>query len=596
MHANLLVDLATILVLAVGAQLVAVRLRIPSILLLLIVGFLASELGLIDPGAIPADILLPLVSLAVGLILFEGGLTLDFREMRADAPRVVVRLLTIGVVVTWLLGAFAAKLIFDLPWSLSFLLGAVLVVSGPTVVLPLLKHMRLSGRVESILRWEGIVVDPIGALLAVLVFQAVLAGQAPTPLESVGEFLLNTAVGSVVGVVAAAILVALIRRARLSDNQEIAATFALVVAAVAAANEMGDEAGLVAATLMGMVVANVHKHEVQHIHVFKESVGMVLTGVLFVVLAGRVGWESIKDVGLEALLLVLALVLVARPLTALVSTVGSRLDWRERAMIGWMAPRGIVAAATASIFAVELTEGENPIAGAEDLAPITFVVIVGTVVVYGLTGGPLARTLGLVRTGPPRILIAGAHGWGRSLAAELRRHDIPVKLWATRPENQELARQAKLEVRGGDLLRDNPLEREDVDIAILMTENSEFNGLAALHLREQLHPDNIYQLSAPTTGSVRARPAFDPGVNYGLMDAWFRAGGIIKSQAIDSDEQYAAGPDDVPLMVVTPGRSARVVTGRGKVGARKGQVVIALERAVATADEEQAGTSSESER
>ncbi|MDH3226885.1 MAG: sodium:proton antiporter [Thermoleophilia bacterium] len=582
MHPDILSELAIILVLAVGAQIVAARLRVPSILLLLLVGFGAAQLALIDPGAIDSDILLPLVSLAVGLILFEGGLTLDLRDLREDAPNVVTRLLTVGVLATWLIGAVAGHYVLDLRWSLSFLLGAVLVVTGPTVVLPLLKHMHLGGRVESILRWEGIVVDPIGALLAVLVFQAVRAGQRPTIFEGLGDFLVNTGIGAVVGVVAAGVLILLIRRASLGDNQEIAATLALVVAAVAAADWLANESGLVAATLMGIVIANVQGSEVRHIRVFKENVGLLLTGVLFIVLAGRVEWDDIESVGVEAILFVVVLVLVARPLATVVSTWGSSLEWRERALIGWMAPRGIVAAATASIFAVELAEGEDPIAGAEILAPVTFVVIVGTVALYGLTAGWLAQALGLLHKGPTRVLIAGAHGWGRSIAAELRRHDIPVKMWATRPENEQLARQAKLDVRGGDLLQDRPVEGEEADLAVLMTDNSEFNGLAALHLREYVHPDKIFQLGSKTAGSQRATVAFDPAMTFDRLDGWFSSGATIKSQQVGGDE-YAAGPDDVPLFVVQPGRAVRVVTKRGEVDAKPGQVVIALERAVTSA-------------
>ena len=579
MH-DLLTDLALILALAVGAQILATRLRLPSILVLLVAGFTAGNTGLIDPGAIDADVLLPLVALAVGLILFEGGLTLDLRDLRADAPRVVLRLLTVGVLLTWLVGAVAAHLILDLSWSISLLLGAVLVVTGPTVVLPLLKHLHLGGRVESILRWEGIVVDPIGALLAVLVFQAVRAGQRPTLPEALAEFVATTAVGAIVGIVAAGVLILLVRRARLGDNQEVVATLALVVAAVATANTLAHESGLMAATAMGIAVANVERARVHHIRVFKESIGLLLTGVLFIVLAGRVEWAEIRAVGWEALGMVAVLVLVARPLATLLATWGSTLERRETAMLAWMAPRGIVAAAVASIFAVDLTEGETPIAGAELLAPVTFVVIVATVAVYGLSAGWLARAMGLLHSGPPRVLLAGAHAWGRSIAAELKRHDIPVRLWATRPENEQLARQAQLAVRGGDLLHERPAEGEEADIAVLMTDNSEFNALAAMHLREHVAPGGIHQLGAARPGSQRAPAAFDPAMTFDRLDEWFAAGATVRSRRVEEDDGYAPGPDAVPLFVVTPGRAVRVVRERGEVGAKPGQVVIALERAV----------------
>jgi NhaP-type Na+/H+ or K+/H+ antiporter len=574
-----ILDLAIIVGLAAGSHVVAGWLRVPAILVLVPAGFLAGPVtGLLDPDALLGDLLLPVVSVAVALILFEGGLTLDLRELRGVGG-VVIRLLTVGVVITWLAGALLAWLLLDTPFEISLLIAAVLVVSGPTVVLPILRQLRIKGPTESVLRWEGIVIDPIGVLLAVVVFQAIVAGQEPTGVEAMVAFAQNMAIGAAVGVLGALVLVPTLRSAGLDDRTEVLFTLAAVVGAFAVANQLAEEAGLVSATLMGLVIANQRERDLRHIHAFKETLGLLLTGVLFVVLTARVPRDLLFDLGLAGIAFLLALVLLVRPAVAWISTVGSGLDWRQRLVIGALAPRGIVAASTASVFAIGLQE-RGGIDGADTLAPAAFVVIVGSVVIYGLGLPPLARALGVVSTGPPTTLVVGAQPWVRDVAAELDLHDIPVTIWAGNRENAQLARREGIVVREDDLLADelelDPL-LNDLDLALVLTDNDEFNALVADRMRTFLPREAIHQVASRTPSRMKGERAFPPDATSERIASWVAAGARVESRPV---LDFGASPldDDLPLLIVEPGASVRVVRHPADVVAAEGATLVVLAR------------------
>jgi NhaP-type Na+/H+ or K+/H+ antiporter len=575
-----ILELAIIVGLAAGSHVVANLLRVPAILVLVVAGFVAGPVtGLLDPDKLFGDLLLPLVSVAIALILFEGGLTLDLREIRGVGS-VVIRLLTVGVVVTWLAGAVLAHFLLDTPFEISLLIGAVLVVSGPTVVLPILRQLRIKGPTESVLRWEGIVIDPIGVLLAVVVFQAIVAGQEPTGFEAMFAFAQNMSIGAIVGVLGALVLVPMLRSARLDDRTEVAVTLAAVVGAFAVANQFAEEAGLVSATLMGVVMANQRERDLHHIHAFKETLGLLLTGVLFVVLTARVSRDLLFDLGISGVLFLLALVILVRPAVAWISTVRSGLDWRERLLIGAMAPRGIVAASTASVFAIGLQQRGN-IDGAETLAPAAFVVIVGSVVIYGLGLPPLVRALGVVSTGPPSTLIVGAQPWVRDIAAELDLHDIPVTMWASNAENAQLARREGLTVREDDLLSED-LELDpklnDLDLALVVTDNDEFNALVSDRMRAFMPREAIHQVSSQTPTRMKGTRAFDQFATYERINSWVASGARVESRPVLDFGASPLDDDDLPLLIVEPGKTVRVIQHRADVFSAEGATLVVLAR------------------
>jgi NhaP-type Na+/H+ or K+/H+ antiporter len=387
---NPTLEISLILVSAVAAQLLAAQFRIPAIVPLLIVGVVLGPYvtDIVDPDELLGDLLDPIVALAVGAILFDGALSLHRKQLEHGAGPVVFRLTTFGVAITWGIGAAGALLILGLDHRIAIILGAVLTLSGPTVVLPLLDFVRAKPRPDAVLRWEGILVDPIGAILAVLVFHAIVSGDGQFDL---GEFAMTVGAGLAAGLVGAGLLTVVLRKRRFDAALEASATLAVVLFAVAAASELREDAGLVTAIVMGVVMAHRQREIVERAPAFGQILVNLLLGTLFVILSARVDPQLVIDLGVEGLAFVALLVLVARPLSVAISSARSELPRNERALIAWMMPRGIVAAATVSSFESDLIEAHVP--DAHLLVPVTFLVIATTVVLYGLTARPLAVRL-----------------------------------------------------------------------------------------------------------------------------------------------------------------------------------------------------------
>jgi len=374
MTEHVLVDLSAIVILGIGAQWLAWRLRFPSIIFLLLAGFIAGPLtGFLHTEELMGNLLFPFVSLSVAVILFEGGLTLNLKELRGIG-KVVFRLISIGVIVTWGIGALAAHYLLGLNWEIALLLGAVLVVTGPTVIGPLLRHIRPKGKVADVLKWEGIVIDPIGAMLALLVFEAIVVnGNQSTTLLillSLGKTILF---GGTVGVVFAYLLWLLLKNRWVPDTLQETVTLSMVVAAYLAGDLLQTEAGLFSTTIMGIVMANQKQVMVKHILEFKENLRVLIISALFIILASRLEMSVLTHISIGSLLFLAVLIVLARPVSVFLSSMGSRLNLREKFFLSFMAPRGIVAASIASVFALRLTESNVP--QAEYLVPLTFIVI-----------------------------------------------------------------------------------------------------------------------------------------------------------------------------------------------------------------------------
>jgi NhaP-type Na+/H+ or K+/H+ antiporter len=383
--------IALIVAAAVASRMIALQLRMPAIVPLLVAGVLLGPyvLDAVDPDELFGDLIDPMVELAVGVILFEGSLLLRRDELVGTAGPVVARLVTAGFAVTWTLISLAAALILGIDARMAILLGAILSLSGPTVILPLLEHVRPTPRVGVVLKWEGILIDPVGAIFAVLAFGAISTGASEF---QPGPFLATVGVGVGVGV-AAAVPAIFALRTRLSVSLESSMLLALVLLAVAGASSIKPDAGLVSAIAMGITLAHRREDIEREAHEFVTTLTSLLIGILFVVLSARVDPARVSDLGWEGLAFVAALILVIRPLAALVGTARTTLREGEVGLIAWMMPRGIVAASTASAF--ELTLVQHNVADADKLVPVTFLVVVATVLVYGLTARPVARALGV---------------------------------------------------------------------------------------------------------------------------------------------------------------------------------------------------------
>ena len=381
-------------------------------------------------------LILDVVGLCVAIILFEGGLTLKFSELRQSGIA-VLRMCTVGVVVAFvLIMAFCMYLIplsadfsvIGFNWRIAAILGAILVVTGPTVISPLLRHIKPSRKIGSIVKWEGIVVDPIGAILAVLLFQVALANNAAEAKQDVlVAFSKTIFVGVLIAFLLAKGIEMMLKYHLIPDFLHSVFILSVVAISFTASNIVQPESGLLTVTVLGIVLANQKSVSVKHILEFKENLRVLIISVLFIVLSGRIESSRLIDALPAGIALLIALIVVVRPLSVFISNLFSKdLNFSEQLFLSFLAPRGIVAAAVTSIFALEFKHvivdklvDFDPVLNAELLAqskmmePVVFIVIVGTVTFYGLLAAPLARILGVSKKDPTGVLFAGASPWAR---------------------------------------------------------------------------------------------------------------------------------------------------------------------------------------
>lgn len=470
-----------IVVLAVGSQILAARLRVPAIIVLLPVGFAAGALtDTVHPDRLLGDAFAPLVSLAVAVVLYDAGLALDPRKLTGHTRRVVIRLIWIGTLLTWAVAAVAAAPLLGMDRRAALMLGAILIVSGPTVVGPLLAFVRPAERLQRVLVWEGSLIDAVGGILGALVFHAVTADTRHGAGDKLLHFLAATGIGLAGGAVGAGVLWLLLRGLRLGEVLGTSAQLAVVIGVAAACDALRDDTGLIAAVVMGVAVATLPGYDAPARRPFFETLVSLIVGLLFVSISATVTPASLRHLVLPALALVAVLVLVARPLVAALSTLGTDLTRGERGLIGWMAPRGIVAASTASTFSAALAA--DHVRGASKILPATFLVIVATVLLYGLTAVPVARRLGVVRSARSRPLLVGGDPWVIDLGRALRAAGLDVLMWAGEEPQRERIAAAGLELAPGDLLAaatGEGAELEGVTDVYLLTAEDDFNALAA---------------------------------------------------------------------------------------------------------------------
>lgn len=591
--------------LGVGAQWIAWRFRLPSILLLLLAGFLAGPVtGLLDPQMLQGDWVFPFVALSVGIILFEGGLSLQLDELR-EVGKAVFNLITVGVLVTWALAALAAYHLLGFDLELSLIIGAILTVTGPTVVIPLLRHIRPSGRVGTIAKWEGITVDPIGAILAVLVLETVLLLHEPVKAASgmgvlseaavhaIQGLLLEAFIGLGVGISGAAALLLLLRRRLVPDYLQNPLALMVVVAVFALSDVLQEESGLVATTVMGIAVANQHFVPVRRIVEFKEDVRVLLLSFLFIILSARLELADLQYLGVGAFLFLGVLMLVVRPAAVYLSSIGTQLKGKELLFLSWMAPRGVVAAAVASLFSFRLQELYPT--QADSLVPLIFLVIVGTVAIYGLTIGPLARWLGLAHPAPQGVMFVGAHAWARRLAEVLAEHDFKVVLVDSNPQNIKKAKAMELTAQHENVLSEGVMDHLDlsgIGRLLALTPNDEVNSLVALHFAEIFDTAELYQLSAREENGnaregllprhLRGRPLFGPGATFMSLSDRFEAGAEIKVIQVEESFSYKEfthryGDTATPLFLIRGPQQLYIYAEKSNAPTlQPGQILVAL--------------------
>lgn len=572
--------IAAIIALGAASQWVAWRLRVPAILPLLATGFLVGPaFGWLRPSELfPESLFFPVVSLAVGLILFEGGLTLRFSQL-GEIRRIVFSLVTVGALVTWLGGAAAAFFVRGLTPQLSLLFGALIIVTGPTVIGPLLRIVRPNARVANVLKWEGIVIDAVGAMVAVLVFEAILLEGREETLATVvlllGRFLL---VGSVVGALGGAALAWLLRRRAVPDYLINVTSVAFVFTTFAVANALSAEAGLLATVVMGVLVANVGVPNIEALLTFKEDLTVLFVSMLFIVLAANIELSAfLSAVSVPSLALLAIVILVLRPLDVFLSSVRSALGWREKEFVAWVGPRGIVAASVTSLFASKLQAAG--FAGADELVPLVFIVIVGTVLLASLTAKPLGVRLGVADPDPQGFLLLGAHPVAREIARGLQKAGVNVLLADTNWSNVAAARLDGLPTYFGSLLSDrsdDEVRLGGIGRLLALTSNDEANALTALKYAREFGSNNVYQL-APSRESTRSQLGGErrgrwlggKDLTFRRLEALFASGATL--QATDLTERFDLddfrrhyGDEALPLFAVG-GRGIQVLSEESTV-------------------------------
>ena len=563
---QILLGVGLILVLAVGSQVLASRLRIPAIIILLPAGFIAGALTSdVNPQKLLGAAFEPLVSLAVAVILYDAGLALDLAKLRGHTRRVVRRLVSRGVVVTWAFGAVFAGLLLGMSAGAALMTGAILVVSGPTVVGPLLRFIRPAPRLQQVLAWEGSLIDPVGGILGAVVFHAVLASSHGDPLYQVGQFLIAVAVGVAGAVAGVTVLWLALRRLDLGEVLGTTSQLVAVVGVAAVCDIARDDAGLIAAVLMGLALANMRGFGVPARRPFFETLVQLIIGVLFISISATVTPSSLEHLVLPTLGLVAVLVLVTRPLVALLATIRTDLTRGERQFTGWMAPRGIVAAATASTFGAGLAA--QHVGGAAKILPVTFLVIVATVAIYGLTAVPVARRLHVTRPARTRPLLVGGDRWVIDLALALRSAGLDVLMWAGSDEQRDQITRAGLELMPGELLAAataSGAELEGITAVLLLTPEDDFNALAATVMTGN-EETRVYRLAPrhPTHGVLApfSTPdtVFAPTLTRETITARHHAGARITTHPADGTPPPGA---DILFLISPDGRLTPATTSR----------------------------------
>lgn len=540
------------------------KLRLPAILPLLVSGLLLGPaFGLLDPDELFGDLLFPIISLGVAVILFEGSLTLNFKEIKSHG-RMVTSLVTVGAAITWACVTLASYALVGFSWEIAMLFGALVVVTGPTVIVPMLRSVRPTSKLASILRWEGIVIDPLGALIAVLVFEyiAFSSESGNHVLTALGLML---SVGFGLGALAGYLVGIVLRKNLLPHYLQNTAVLTIVLGVFVGSNLLQEESGLLTVTVMGIWLANMRGVDIADILEFKETLTVLLISALFILLAARLDSAAVLDLGFGGLGLLLVVMFVARPLSVWVSALGSSLKSADKWFLSWVAPRGIVAAAVSSLFAIKL---ENlGYAGAEHIVPLVFLVIIGTVVIQSLTAGSWAKWLGVSAGSNQGLLIFGASRFSRDLAKVLQGKQIRVVLADTNWDNIRLARMDNIPVYFGNPASEHAetyLDLTGIGRVFIISPYRQLNPLVNFHFQDVYGVNKVFGLNNSEPGSARHQMSetyvkqlslFGEQVSYAKLSSLVARGAVIKTTNITENFTFGHflqryGDGALPLLYI----------------------------------------------
>ena len=555
---------ALIGILGIGAQWIAWRTGWPAIALMLAAGVVAGPItGLIEPEHTFGELLEPMISVAVALILFEGGLSLNFRELR-KTEGAVARLMLIGIPLGWVLGAMACYYVAGLVWPVAILFAGILIVTGPTVVIPLLRQSNVAPRPRAILKWEAIVNDPFGALCAVITYEYLRRVDEGATLVAVVASLLGAAVvAGLIGYGAARAVAWAFPRGHVPEYLKAPVLLVAVIGTFVLSNVIQQETGLLAVTVMGIAIANMRVDSLRDIQPFKENVTVLLISGVFVLLSASLDFDVLRQFEWRFLAFLLALLFLVRPATVLVSLAFSKIPWNERLLVAWIAPRGVVAVAVSGLFALRLDQlgyGDGGI-----LVTLSFAVVVATIVAHGFSIRHVARWLKVTGATQKGLLIVGSTPWSLSLARQVRALDLPVTIADTSWQLLSAARQAGIATYHGEILAEATEDRLDLtqfQVLIATTENEAYNALVCSEFAPEIGRDLVYQLGGhgddedhrSLPEALRGRALFTSG--HGVEDIRAReaAGWTFRktriSEQFDFADAQSALPDEADMLFV----------------------------------------------
>ena len=506
-----MLELAGIIILGIFAFWIAWRIKLPAILPLILIGLIVGPLSTlysadgtkwIEPvwngqeGLFPGERLFNFVSLAIAVILFEGGLTLKKEEILNVGPS-IGKLITVGAAITFFGGGIAAHHLFQLSWEVSFLFSALIIVTGPTVIAPILRNIPLKKDVSTVLKWEGILIDPIGALVAVLVYEFIRIGQGYNyTIEALIEFSKIVIIGLSIGFTSAYAFYYSLKFKMVPHYLLNVISLASVLFVFVLSDAFAHESGLLTVVVMGMVLGNLRVKELKEILYFKESISILLISILFILLAANINMEDLMLLyRWETVYIFLIVVFVLRPLSVFVSTHGSNLTINEKSFISWVGPRGIVAAGIASLFGLKLAANGEP--GAEYITPLVFLIVLGTVLLNATTARFMAKLLGVFLAKSDGIIIVGASKFSRLIAGYLQKHERRVVLIDSNVEHINNAKRLGLEAIEGNVYSDELLadiELNDVGFLLSLTGSSTVNNYVIEKFKPMFGEEGAYRL------------------------------------------------------------------------------------------------------
>lgn len=510
--------------LGVGSQWLAWKLRLPAIVLMLAAGLVIGPvLGFLDPGVQFGDMLQPMIAIAVAIILFEGGLTLNLHSLK-DAAEGVRRLVVMGAPLGWLFSTLALHYVAGVSWAGSAVFGGIMIVTGPTVIAPLLRQSRLSRRPAALLQWEAIVNDPIGALAAVLAFEIVVVFETSTGAGHAAQVLIvGILVAIVLGAAAGWGLVRAFRNAFVPEYMKVPVLFVVLLAVFAISDSVLHESGLLAVTVMGLWLANAELPSFTELRRFKEHATILLVSGVFILLAANMSFENLQILDWRALAFVIVVIVLARPAAVLIALTLSNIPWKERLLVAFTGPRGVVLVAVAGLFGERLAALE--ITDANRIGPLAFALVAATVVLHGFTLTPMARWLGLTAAKVPGVLILGGSQWSVELGKALKKMELPVMIADPNHAHLRAARDAGIDTFFGDILSQAAEHRIDhvaYEKLITATDNDAYNTLVATDLAPEFGRENVYQLKRVKQASSRhALPATLGGRAIGADETFF---------------------------------------------------------------------------